>query len=69
MRDNARRDEILTLEELAEYLKVSPWTIYRFVRERNLPSYKIGGQWRFRKEQVDAWIDRSGRNVSAGSEE
>jgi excisionase family DNA binding protein len=69
MKDNVRRDEILTLEELAEYLKVSSWSIYRYVRERNLPSYKMGGQWRFRKEQVDAWIDLGGKNVSTGSEE
>ncbi len=68
MKEN-KENEILTLDELAGYLKVSSWTIYRYVRERKLPSYKIGGQWRFRKEQVDAWIERGGINVGAENEE
>lgn len=48
----------MTLEEVAKYLKVSPWTIYRFVRQGRLPCYRLGHQWRFRKSMVDEWLEK-----------
>ncbi len=49
--------DLLTIEELARYLKVSPWTVYRFVKSSRLPCYRLGHQWRFRKSLVDAWLE------------
>jgi excisionase family DNA binding protein len=47
-------DEILTLEEVATYLKVTPRTIYRMLDEDQIPAFKIRGTWRFRKDEIEA---------------
>lgn len=49
-------DEIMTVREMAEYLKIAEKTAYRFVSEGKLPAFKVGGAWRFRKAEVDRWI-------------
>lgn len=46
----------LTIEELAEHLKVSKETIYKMAKAKKIPSSKIGNQWRFNKEIVDQWL-------------
>jgi excisionase family DNA binding protein len=50
--------KVLTLEELADYLKVHPSTVYRLLRKSELPGFKIGSDWRFNQESVDSWIRR-----------
>ena len=50
-------DEILTIKEVADYLKVAEKTIYRLVGSKKLPGFKVGGIWRFRKSEVDNWIN------------
>ena len=47
---------ILTIKELAEYLKVAEKTIYRLIAAKKIPAFKVGGAWRFRKSDIDAWI-------------
>jgi len=49
-------DEILTLKEVAEYLKLAEKTAYRLAAEGKLPGFKVGGSWRFRKEDIESWI-------------
>lgn len=49
-------DEILTIKELASYLKIAEKTAYRFVSEGRIPGFKVGGSWRFRKSGIDRWI-------------
>ena len=49
-------DEILTLKEVAEYLKLAEKTAYRLATEGKLPGFKIGGRWRFKQADVAAWI-------------
>lgn len=58
-------DEILTLEEVATYLKVTPRTIYRMLDEDQIPAFKIRGAWRFRKDEIEA-MTRSVRLVNRG---
>ena len=48
----------LTTEEVLTYLKVTPRTIYRLIRTGELPAVRIGRQWRFRQNDLDAWLDR-----------
>ena len=48
--------EIMTLEETAKYLKIGKSTLYRMVREGKIPAVKIANQWRFRKEDIDRWL-------------
>lgn len=48
--------EILTLDEVAAYLKAGKRTIYRLAAANKIPAFKVGGTWRFRKSDIDAWI-------------
>ncbi len=50
-------DEILTIEELAAYLKLKPQTVCRWAQTGKVPAAKLGKEWRFRRSLVDAWID------------
>jgi len=50
--------ETYTVEEVAKALKVDPYTIRRLCREKKLPAFKFGGQWRFKKEKLDAWLEK-----------
>ena len=47
--------ETFTVEELAGYLKLHEYTIRRLAREGKIPSFKAGGQWRFRKDEINSW--------------
>ncbi|MEW6679016.1 MAG: helix-turn-helix domain-containing protein [Pseudomonadota bacterium] len=48
--------EILTLEEVAAYLKAGKKTVYRLAQQGQIPSFKLGGTWRFRRTELDRWI-------------
>ena len=50
-------DEILTLKEVAEYLKLAEKTAYRLAADGKLPGFKVGGSWRFKREDVFLWIE------------
>lgn len=54
--------EILTLEELAAYLKAGKRTIYRLAAADQIPAFKVGGTWRFRRSDIDAWIAAQSRS-------
>ncbi len=49
-------DEILTIDEVAAYLKASKRTVYRLAASGKLPAFKLGGTWRFRRSDLDRWI-------------
>ncbi len=49
-------DEILTLDEVAAYLKAGKRTVYRLAASGKLPAFKLGGTWRFRRADLDKWI-------------
>jgi excisionase family DNA binding protein len=50
-------DEILTLKEVASYLKVAEKTAYRLAAEGRLPGFKVGGSWRFKRQDIERWIE------------
>ena len=52
-------EPLLTVEDVAEYLHVGRITVYRLVAQKRLPGFKIGGQWRFKKEALEAWLMKS----------
>ncbi len=55
-------DQLMTIEEVAQYMRVSRFTIYRLAKSRFIPATKIGRQWRFQKEEIDRWVrDQSQR--------
>lgn len=50
-------DEILTLAEVAQLLKVTDKTVYSLAQKGELPGFKVGGQWRFKRVDIDTWIE------------
>ena len=59
MMGNMMTGEILTIKEVAEYLKLSEKTAYRLATGGKLPGFKVGGSWRFKKVDIELWIDKS----------
>ncbi|HCF3423723.1 TPA: helix-turn-helix domain-containing protein [Pseudomonas aeruginosa] len=51
-------EEIMTLKEVAEYLKLAEKTAYRLAADGTIPGFKVGGNWRFRKAVIEDWIDQ-----------
>ena len=48
--------ETLTPNELSKILRIHPFTVTRLAREGKIPAFKVGGIWRFRKDQFEAWM-------------
>ncbi len=51
-------NEIMTLEEVAAYLKVKPQTIYTWAQEKKIPAAKLGKEWRFKRSIIDEWFNQ-----------
>jgi len=49
-------DNIMTIDGLAEYLKISRSTLYKLVQQGKLPGQKVGKRWRFHREAIDEWL-------------
>ena len=56
-------DPILTLPEVAVLLKVAEKTVYTMARNGQLPAFKVRGQWRFKRDDIDRWIDEQKASV------
>ena len=52
-------DKWLTLEQIAEYLQMSTSSIYKMVQAGKIPAYKVGRQWRFKKKEIDRWVEKN----------
>jgi excisionase family DNA binding protein len=55
------KNGLMTIDDLAVYLKVTRRTIYEWLKFNKIPAIKLVGQWRFRKDKIDAWIDAKTR--------
>ncbi|MCK4340139.1 MAG: helix-turn-helix domain-containing protein [Phycisphaerae bacterium] len=51
-----RLDNVMTIEELAKYLKIPKSTLYKLAQEGKVPGQKVGRHWRFHREAVDKWL-------------
>ena len=60
----AMSDEILTLKEVAKYLKLADKTAYRLAAEGKLPGFKVGGSWRFKRSEIEKWISEQSNSLS-----
>jgi len=49
--------ESYTVEEVAKSVKLHPYTVRRLCREGKIPAFKFGGQWRFKKDVLDKWLE------------
>lgn len=62
-------DEILTIDEVAAYLKAGKRTVYRLAASGQIPAFKLGGTWRFRRGELDQWIANRIGKVAVNSED
>lgn len=51
-------EKLLTIAEAAKYLDIHPMTLYKWVKKKKIPAAKLGKNWRFKKEKLEAWIDK-----------
>lgn len=49
--------EVMTIKQIADYLQVDKKTVYRLAQKSEIPCFKIGYTWRFKKERIDKWIE------------
>ena len=54
---------LLTIEEVADYLRVKKRTVYDWAKKGKIPAVKTVGQWRFMKDRIDVWLNSSNENV------
>jgi excisionase family DNA binding protein len=59
--------EVMNIREASEYLGVSPDTLYKYVYEEQIPAFKLGNRWKFKKSRLDQWMDEKS-TVSFGTE-
>jgi excisionase family DNA binding protein len=55
---------VMTVRELADYLRVHPSTIYRLLKQKRIPAFKLGREWRFNRESVDRWLLEQRKMIS-----
>jgi excisionase family DNA binding protein len=53
------RETLITVEQVAGYLSVDKFTVYRLIAQKEMPAFKVGNQWRFRRSLIDAWLIRN----------
>ena len=52
---------ILRLEDVAEFLHVHPSTVYRLLKRRQIPAFKVGSDWRFNQDSIERWVKEQER--------
>jgi len=63
----AKEDNMLTIAQVAKYLKLHELTVRRLAREGEIPAFKVGRQWRIKKNLLEEWIEeRSGKGSGQG---
>jgi len=53
-------DRWLSVDEIGEYLGIKRDTVYAWISKKGLPAHRMGRLWKFKKEQVDAWVEAGG---------
>src|SRR5262245_29104878 len=52
----AESGDLQSPEPVASYLNITKFTLYRLATQKKIPAFKVGNQWRFKKEMIDAWL-------------
>jgi excisionase family DNA binding protein len=53
----AESREVMNIRQASQYLGVSPDTLYKYVNEQEIPAFKLGNRWRFKKSKLDQWME------------
>ncbi len=56
--------DIMTIKEVAAYLKLTEKTAYRLAAEGKIPGFKVGGSWRFKQSDIEAWIEKQKAEIN-----
>jgi excisionase family DNA binding protein len=59
--------KVLTLSEVSDYLNVSPVTIYRLLRRKQIPAFRLAGNWRFNVEDLTLWMEGQSNKLEHGA--
>lgn len=54
-----KREDLMTTEEVARYLRVNKFTVYRLVSRKQLPALRVGNQWRFKRSILENWLKKN----------
>ena len=60
-------NDIMTLNEVADYMRVHPSTVYRMLKRKELPAFRLGREWRFNRESIDTWRKNLENNGSSNT--
>ena len=60
---DAEHEKLMTLPEIASYLNMKERTIYEWAQQGKIPSFKLGNVWRFKREDIDVWIEERKRDT------
>jgi excisionase family DNA binding protein len=58
-------EKLLTVEQVATYLNVNKFTIYRLIADQRLPAFKVGNQWRFEKKMIERWLNSNRKHSNS----
>jgi excisionase family DNA binding protein len=61
------QEKLLTIDQVASYLKIDKFTVYRLVTQKKIPAFKVGNQWRFKKKLLDDWLNKNSNQSSEDS--
>lgn len=61
-------EQIMTIKEVAEYLKLNEKTAYRLVSQGKIPGFKVGGTWRFHRNELEDWVKQQCKPSSSMAE-
>lgn len=56
--------EILTVDDISSYLKIAKKTVYKLAVDWKIPTFKVGKAWRFKKADIDLWIESNQRKIN-----
>jgi excisionase family DNA binding protein len=60
---------LLDADQVARYLKVDKFTVYRLISQKKIPAFKVGNQWRFKRKLIDAWLAQNSNIERAKTDE
>ena len=63
----SEKQDIFTINELSEYLKIPKSTVYKLCQEGKIPGQKVGRHWRFRRETIDQWLDEKSKDTNSNA--
>ncbi len=57
MKMTTKEEKLMTVKEVADYLRLDEHTVYRMARKGEIPAYKVARQWRFKKNALEKWLE------------